>query len=326
LTGSERICLIVQPIHPVGNQLLRAANFAPRRASKPDMETVAREIGEATAAITRSAGLNAAAMDAAPRLRAIGSHGVGVNTIDVEHATKIGIPVFNTPDANRGSVAEHTVALMLAVARRITKADEATRQGNFDFKYRTPLFDLSGKTIGIIGFGGIGRRVAAIAKAAFEMSVLVASRSANPEVLHELGYRLVGLDELLAQSDVVSLHLPLLAQTKHLIGDRELQMMKRSAILINTARGSLIDEKALAVALWNDTIAGAGLDVFQSERMPADHPLLSAPNAVLTPHVAGSSQEALKRTAEQLVERLVAIFDGRPMDVVNLAVWDRRRR
>jgi D-3-phosphoglycerate dehydrogenase len=321
-----RVCLIVQPIHPIGNKLLSAAGFTPRLASKPDILTVAREIGDAVAVFTRSAGLDATAMNAAPRLRAIGSHGVGVNAIAVAHATTLGIPVFNTPDANRVAVAEHTLALMLAVARRMPDADRATRAVDFDFKYRVPMADLSGKVLGIVGFGGIGGRVAAMAKAAFGMRILVASRSADPAKLRSLGYEAASLDDLLTRSDIVSLHLPLTGQSKHLIGERELRLMKKSALLINTARGSLVDETALAQALAQGTIAGAGLDVFESEQMPAAHPLLAAPNAVLTPHVGGSSEDALRRTAEQLVERLVAIFDGTAMDVVNPAVWPQRRR
>jgi D-3-phosphoglycerate dehydrogenase len=321
----ERVCLIVQPIHAVGSELLGAAGFTPRLASKPDMATVAREIGDAVAVFTRSAGLDAAAMDAAPRLRAIGSHGVGVNAIDVAHATALGIPVFNTPDANRVAVAEHTLTLMLATARRIPDADRATRAVDFDFKYRTPLGDLSGKVLGIVGFGGIGSRVAVMAKAGFGMHVLVASRSADPATMRTLGYEPAALDDLLTRSDIVSLHLPLLTQSKHLIGERELRLMKPSALLINTARGGLVDEAALVQALAQGTIAGAGLDVFESEQMPATHPLLSAPKAVLTPHVGGSSQDALRRTAEQLVERLVAIFDRTAMNVVNPSAWQRRR-
>jgi D-3-phosphoglycerate dehydrogenase len=324
--GGERVCLIVQPIHTVADGLLRAAGFTPRLASKSDMATVASEIGNAAAVITRSAGLNREAMDAAPNLRAIGSHGVGVNAIDLAHATKLGIPVFNTPEANRTSVAEHTIALMLTVAKRVTRGDEATRRTDFDFKYRASLLDLSGKVLGIVGFGGIGRRVAAMAKTAFGMEVLVASRSAGSDELSRFGYCSASLDELLARSDVVSLHLPLMAQSKHLIGSRELRLMKPTTILVNTARGSLIDEAALVEALKNGAIAGAGLDVFESEQMPHTHPLLSAPNTVLTPHIAGSTEGALRRTAEQLVERLFAIFHGSSIDVVNGQVWDSRRR
>ena len=235
--------------------------------------------------------------------------------------------MVNTPEANRLSVAEHTIALMLAAAKQIVAADMAARKVDFDFKYNAPLSDISRKVLGVVGFGGIGRRVAAMAKAGFNMDVLVASKSAKPEELREFGYRQAeSLDALLSQADIVSLHLPLLAQSEHMIGARELRLMKRSAILINTARGNLIDEVALADALSAGTIAAAGLDVFESERMRADHPLLKARNAVLTPHIAGSSEEALKRTATQLVERIVAVLGGTPMDVVNPAVWDSRRR
>jgi D-3-phosphoglycerate dehydrogenase len=323
----QRVCLIVQPIHPEGERLLRAAGLVPRLASAADMATVAREIGDATAVITRSAGLDAAAMDAARELRVIGSHGVGVNAVAVEHATALGIPVVNTPEANRVSVAEHTIALMLAAAKNLVAADRAGRRGNFDFKYGARLSELSGKTLGIVGFGGIGRKVAAMAKAGFGMDVVVLSGSADPAVLTELGYRSApDLDSLLRVSDFVSLHRPLMPGATFLIGERELALMKPGAILINTARGALIDESALVAALKDDRIAGAALDVFQSEQMKADHPLLNAPNAILTPHVAGSTEEALKRTAEQVVERIVSALAGTPLDVVNPEVWNRRRR
>jgi D-isomer specific 2-hydroxyacid dehydrogenase, catalytic domain len=142
-------CLIVQPIHPVGEELLRAAGLTPRVASRADMATVAPQACEAISIITRSAGLSAQAMDAAPSLRVIGSHGVGVNAIAVEHATALGFPVVNTPDANRASVADHTIALMLAAAKRIVGADAATRRVDFDFKYRNALSDISGKVLGV---------------------------------------------------------------------------------------------------------------------------------------------------------------------------------
>jgi D-3-phosphoglycerate dehydrogenase len=264
-------------------------------------------------------------MRAAPRLRVIGSHGVGFNAIDVGCATELGIPIVNTPSANLEAVAEYTLGLMFAVSRRITEADKATRTGDFDFKYRASLSDLSGKTLGVVGFGGIGGQVAAMAKAALGMTILVATSAASPAVLRNLGYEHVGLDELLSRSDVVSLHRPLLPGAGALIGGRELGLMRPSAFLINTARGGLVDETALAHALERGAIAGAGLDVFSEEPMSASHPLMSAPNAILSPHIAGSSEEALKRTAEQIVAGLVAVLDGDPQNVVNRAVWGRRR-
>jgi D-3-phosphoglycerate dehydrogenase len=291
------------------------------------MANVIREIADVTAVITRSAGLTATAMDAAPLLRVIGSHGIGVDAIAVDHATALGIPVVNTPEANRDSVAEHTIALMVGVAKRIIGADAAVRNGNFDFKYQNPTSDISGKVLGIIGFGGIGRRVAKIAKNGFGMDVLILSNSTAHAEVQELGYRAANsLDALLSEADLVSLHRTSTPASHRFIGARELALMKPTAFLINTARGALIDEIALATALKKSTIAGAGLDVFESEHMASNHPLLPLPNVVLSPHSAGSSIEALKRTAEQLVTRIIAVLNGTPMDVVNLSVWERRRR
>jgi D-3-phosphoglycerate dehydrogenase len=323
----EPACLIVQPIHPIGLEQLRAAGLTPRPATRADMATVAREIADVTAVITRSAGLNAAAMDCAPSLRVIGSHGVGVDAIAVDHATALGIPVVNTPEANRASVAEHTVALILGVAKRLIAADAATRRVDFGFKYHNSLSDISGKTLGVVGFGGIGRHLAAMMKSAFSMDILVASDSAQAVELKALGYRLApSLDALLAEADIVTLHRTLRSASRALIGARELRLMKPAAFLINTARGGLVDERALSGALGRGEIAGAGIDVFENENMSKDNPLLQLPNVLLSPHVAGSTNEALERAALQLVERIVAVLAGTPQDVVNPDVWARRRR
>jgi D-3-phosphoglycerate dehydrogenase len=320
------ICLIVQPIHPVGLARLEAVGLTPKIATQADMETVAREIGNATAVITRSAGLSAGALDSAPTLRVVGSHGIGFDAIAVSHATALGIPVVNTPEANRGSVAEHTVALTLGVAKRLTSADAAARRVDFGFKYHSRLSDLSGKTLGLVGFGGIGRRVAAMMRSAFAMNVLVASNTQAHEA-RSLGYRIApSLDALLAEADVVTLHRALRPGSRGLIGARELAMMKPTAILINTARGGLVDEMALADALDRSRIAGAGLDVFQDEGMSAEHCLLRLPNVLLSPHIAGSTDEALERTAIHVVERVSAVLAGAPKDLVNPEVWAHRRR
>ena len=321
------VCLIVQPIHPAGIERLQSAGVTPRHAARADMATIVHEIGDVTAVITRSAGLSATVMEAAPRLRVIGSHGIGVDAIAVDRATALGIPVVNTPEANRGAVAEHTIALMLGVAKRLVKADAATRAGNFEFKYKNPTTDISGKVLGIVGFGGIGRRVAKMARHGFAMNVLILSDTTSPAEIEALGYRAAeSLDALLTEADVVSLHRISRPNSRRLIGERELALMKSTAVLINTARGALVDEAALAAALKDFKIAGAGLDVFESEHMPAHQALLSLPNVVLSPHCAGSPNEALERTAEQLVDRVIAVLQGIPMDVVNSEVWERRRR
>ncbi|MEM8665572.1 MAG: NAD(P)-dependent oxidoreductase, partial [Pseudomonadota bacterium] len=245
-----RTCLIVQPIHESGVKKLEAANIRPKWATAQEMAVVAAEIADADAVITRDAGLDRCAIDAAPRLGVIANHGVGTNKIDVARASARGIPVVNTPTANAQSVAEHAVGLMLALARRTKDADVAARTGDWRFKYSGGMSEVSGKTLGLVGFGSIARRVAAIAIAGFQMRVVVFSPRANDEVIHAAGVeRLADLDALLAVSDFVSLHRPSRADTLNTIGAASLRAMKPTAFLINTARGSLIDEDALATAL-----------------------------------------------------------------------------
>jgi D-3-phosphoglycerate dehydrogenase len=319
---------MVQPIHAAGVQRLQAAGIEPRLATASDMRTVAAEIGDAHAVITRSAGLDHQAIDAAPHLRVIGNHGVGLDPVDVERATELGIAVINTPGANAISVAEHAVALALAVAKRIPAADSAVRAGDAGFKYRVDLHELTGKTVGVVGFGAIGRRTAAMFVAAFSMRLLVHSPGAQPDDVAALGgQRCDDIDDLLRASDVVTLHVPLRPSTRGLLGTREIALLRPGAILVNTSRGAVIDEGALVDALRAGRLAGAGLDVFASEAMPLDHPLLSLDRVVLSPHVAGSTDEALARTAVQVADGVIDVLeDRRPRHLVVPEMWDLRRR
>lgn len=320
------LCLIVQPIHQAGVDRLRAAGIEPRMASGAEMDVVALEIADAEAVITRSAGLSANAMDAAPRLRVVVSHGVGVDSIAIAHATRLGIAVVNTPGANRDAVAEHTFALMLGLAKRLTDADAATRVDDFAFKFRADLSDISGKRLGLIGFGGIARRVAEIARAGFRMDVSVLSATADPGEILAAGCRPAdSLYALLAESDIVSLHRTLRPESRGMIGRRELATMKPTALLVNTARGALIDEAALAAALTDGVIAGAGLDVFEHESLPPGHPLIGCPNTLLTPHSAGSSEDTLRHTAERAADRVIGFLAGEAADLINTDVWPQRR-
>jgi D-3-phosphoglycerate dehydrogenase len=320
-------CLIVQPIHQAGIDALESAGITARRASAQDMETIAREIGNADAVITRDAGLNAAAMDAAPKLKLISNHGIGTNKIDVAHAHSLDIPISFTPTANALSVAEHALMLMLACAKRTVEADAAARRGDFRFKFSGGMIELSGKTLGIAGLGTIGRHLARIARTGFGMRVLVWSPSADAALIAEVGERAGSLDELLAQSDVVSLHRPARPDTIHMMNAETLAQMRQGAILINTARGALIDEAALAAALKAGQLRAAGLDVFDPEPIdPATSPLVGLPNVVLAPHVAGSTEDALKTTALACSEHVIAALGGRrPSDLVDATIWDRRR-
>lgn len=319
--------LIIQPIHEAGHAILAGAGLRPRMASAPDMATVAAEIDDAVGAITRNAGLNAAAMDAAPQLKVLGNHGVGVDPIDLEHAGRIGLPVVFTPYGNVQSVAEHAVSLMLAVAKSTARADGAVRTGDFGFKYRTNLAELHGGILGVVGFGRIGRRTASIASAAFAMKVIVYSPSVPADDIEAAGFaRAETLEALLSVADVVSIHSPARPGGRQLINRERLAMMKPTAILVNTGRGSVIDERALIDHLREKRIMGAGLDVFESESMPPDYPLFDLPNVVLSPHIAGSTEQALRRTAEQVALQVVDVIEGRKPDhLVDPHVWPRRR-
>lgn len=320
-------CLIVQPIDPVGWAVLRAAGIEPVSASSSDDATVAHEIRDAIAVITRSAGLAGASIDAALALRVIGNHGTGLDPVDVPRATAHGVPVVSTPEANVASVAELAVTLALAVAKNVVAADRASRSGDVGFKYGARIQELTGKTLGVVGFGRIGRRTAEAFVRGFGMSLLVHAPSARPEAIELAGGRACSLDELLAESDVVSLHVPLRPSTRGLIGAPELARMQPTAILVNTARGAVVDEKALAAALRSGRLAGAGLDVLETEPVARDHPLLALPNVILTPHIGGSSHEAARRTAESVARQVVDVLqDRRPTHLVNPEVWTRRRR
>jgi len=319
--------LIVQPIHPAGVALLEAAGLAVRHAGDARMATVAAEVGAAVALVTRSAGLSGAAMEAAPRLRVVGNHGVGVDPIDLATARRLGIVVVNTPGSNARAVAELTVALMLATLRRLVEADRATRTGDAGFKYRVPMLELSGRTVGLIGFGAIGRLVGAMLRGAFDVRLLVHTRTPDRDALARLGAEPVPLERLAAESDVVSLHLPGAAGAAPLIDAAFLARMRPDAILINTARASLVDEAALVAALRGGRLAGAGLDLVGGDVPAPAHPLLALDRVVATPHVGGSTEESLERTAVAVATRVVDALQGRrPEGLVDPEVWPARRR
>lgn len=313
-------------MHAVVREVLDHAGIAVRQAEDERPATVLRAITEADAVITRT-GLDAAAMDAAPRLAVIGVHGSGFDGIDVAHASRLGIPVVSTPGANARAVAEHAVALMLALAKGLVAADREVRQGSFAYRYTGRIIELGGRTLGIVGLGAIGRETARLGRA-LGMRVLAYSPSAPDAALAEAGAeRAAGLDALLREADVVSLHCPVREDTRNIIDDRALRQMRPSAFLINTSRGELVDEDALVAALREGRLAGAGLDVFAVEPLPPDHPLPSLPQVVLTPHAAGSSEEAMERVGRMVAEQVAAVLSNeRPPHLVNPQAWPHRRR
>jgi len=271
--------------------------------------------------------VDAELMDAAPRLRVVSNMAVGYNNIDVAAATARGIVVTNTPGILTEATAELAFALILAAARRVVDLDRRTRAG--EWTCWAPLLflsrEVSGKTLGVVGLGRIGRAVARRARA-FGMRVLYHSRSRlEAEEERDLGVEYAEKDELLATADFVSLHVPLSAETRHLIGRRELGLMKPTAYLINTSRGPVVDEAALVEALKARRIEGAGLDVYENEPMLAPG-LAALDNAVLLPHVGSATVETRTKMARMAAENLLSALRGeRPAHVVNPEVWPRRR-
>jgi len=260
-------------------------------------------------------------INSAPNLKIIANYGVGFNNIDIDAATARGIPVTNTPGVLTDSTADLTFALILAIGRRLVEGDKITRAG--EFKFWAPLHfigqDISGKSLGIIGLGRIGRAVAKRASA-FDMQVLYHSRQQlDPARERTLQVEYAGLEYLLKTADFVSLHVPLTMQTTHLIGKKELRLMKPSAYLINTSRGPVVDEKALLNALENREISGAGLDVYENE--PELTPgLAELDNVILLPHVGSATIETRTKMALMAAENLLAgLKDETPPNCLNCA-------
>jgi len=268
--------------------------------------------------------IDAEIMDKAPKLRIISNYAVGYDNIDVKSATQRGIMVTNTPGVLTETTADLAFALILATARRIVEADKFTRSGKWK-SWGPMLFlgrDVYGATLGIIGLGRIGQAVARRAKG-FNMKVIYYSRKRKEDVERELGVEYRELRSLLREADIVSIHTPLTEETYHLIGEKELSLMKPTAILINTARGAVVDQKALYKALKERRIFGAGLDVYEKEPIDADDPLMELDNVVLLPHIGSASVETRGRMARMAAENLLAGLRGeKPPNLVNPEVLE----
>ncbi len=265
------------------------------------------------------------------KLRIVAQYAVGYDNIDTECATKLGIYVTNTPGVLTDATADLTWALIMAITRRIVEADKFVRTGEW---YRTgtgwhPMmllgFEITGKTLGVIGMGRIGRAVAERAKG-FRMKIIYYDKYRLPQEIEEkLGAKYVSLEELLKQADIVTIHTPLTPETYHMIGEEQLKLMKKTAYLINTSRGKVIDTDALVKALKEKWIAGAALDVFEEEPLPEGHPLTELDNVVLTPHIGSATWETRTRMADIVGENLIAFAKGEvPPTLVNKDVLNVR--
>jgi len=263
-------------------------------------------------------------LSSAPRLRIVSQYAVGFDNVDVDCATRLGVYVTNTPGVLTEATAELTWALILAVARRIVEADVFVRRGGW-YETKTAWHpkmmlgtELKGKVLGIVGLGRIGKRVAEIGVKGFGMKVIYYDVYRDRRFEEELGVTYKSLEEVLREADIVSLHVPLTKDTYHMINEERLRLMKRTAILVNTSRGAVVDTGALVKALREGWIAGAGLDVFEGEPIPPNHPLTAFKNVVLVPHIGSATYEGRHRMAEVVLENLVAFYEGRvPPNLVN---------
>ena len=308
--------IVTEPIHAAGIELLEESGVKvislPPGADEASLQELAPE---ADALITRGGiKVTRETMASSPRLRAVGVHGIGCDHVDLEAARELGKVVFNTPAALTETVAEMTLALMLALTRRVVSADKAVRAGEWSRKYGDLRgMEIMGKTVGIVGLGRIGSAVARRLKR-FSVELIYHDMIGNPGLEAEIGIERVGLDDLLRSSDIITLHLPYTPGTHHLISCREIGMMRDGARVVNTARGRIIDQEALVEALRLGKVAGAALDVFEEEPLDPGSPLASMDNVILTPHLGASSNEAMERMAVQVAEGALKVLRGMAPD------------
>jgi len=296
--------LVCDPIHEEGIEKLRQAGFEVDVNPTIVPETLRKVVSNYDALIVRSrTKVTEEIIEGGRRLRVIGRAGVGLDNIDVETAKKRGIVILNTQRAAANAAAELTIGLIISLARSIPHADHLMKGGKW-IKKQLMGWELRDKTLGIIGLGNVGGRVARIAKA-LGMKILITKRTLPAtDLLKELEAEFVLLKELLQRSDVVTIHVPLTEETKHMIGAQEIRLMRKGAFLINTARGAIVDEKALLDALKSGKLGGAALDVYETEP-PKDRSLINLPNVTCTPHIGAQTERAQRTVAGSTAEKII---------------------
>lgn len=310
---SKWTVLITEPINEAGVRFLEERSVKvlslPTGANE---EALMRVAPEADALITRgNIRVTRDIMKASPRLRAVSVHGIGCDHVDLTAARELGKVVLNTPDALTITVAEMTIALMLSMTRRIAAADKAMRTGGWERKYSDLIgVELMGKTVGLVGMGRIGAATARRLKA-FDVKLIYWNRTRHVDLEDEIGLEWAELPDLIARSDIVSLHVPGTPETRHLIGAAQIAAMKRGAMIVNMARGAVIDEAALIEALRSGHISAAALDVYEHEPIKPDNPLLTMDNVTITPHLGACALEAMQRMATQVAEGVLDVLEGR---------------
>jgi D-3-phosphoglycerate dehydrogenase len=324
---SRHTVVVADPIHAAGLKRLRE-NYDVALLPEMSPADVGKAIAAAEAIIVRVYKVDSVLLNNARKLKLVAKHGSGVDNIDIPAATERGILVANTPGgANSTSVAEGAVTLMLSVLRRVREMDACVRQDRFNERWKLSLHELWGKTVGLVGFGQIAKVTARICGAGFDNKVLAYDPFVEAATMQQAGVTKVdSLTELARQVDVLSVHAPLSKATQHLVNSKVLAAMQPHAIVVNTSRGGLIDEAALIAALQAGRIAGAGLDVFEQEPPAADNALKKFDNVVMSPHVAGVTEDSLRGMAMNVADVVDNVFAGRqPATLLNAQIWERRK-
>lgn len=312
--------LLSEKIHAAGMQILENTGEI-IVAADPSEDTIVKLIGDCDAFVVRTSKVTSKMIEAGKKLKVIGRHGIGVDLIDLDTAAKRGVIVVNTPEANVISVAEHAVASMLTLTKRFQEADHALRAGVFDQLGSLPglvtklgytTLELYGKTLGLIGTGKIARKVANICMQGFGMKVYGYDAYMSPEAIKSAGIEpCADVEGVVSKADFISVHVPLTPGTRGMIDEKMLSKMKPTAILINTARGGIVNEKDLCAALKSKTIAAAAIDVFEQEPPKKDHPFFQLDNILVTPHAAAMSDGALYRMAVDVAQGVADVLEGR---------------
>lgn len=304
--------LITEPVNNKGPEFLREQGYALVIGTGADEETLIKECCDCDGALTRNGKFSQRVFDACPKLKVVSMHGVGVDGIDVDAASKRGIQICNAAESNQCSVAEYAVGLILMLAKHSVAYNNGLKSGDMSVR---KLYgnDVGGKTLGIIGMGNIGTQVARMAANGLGMKVIGYSRRIDKKQRTDFGYLTPDMDEVVSSADFLSLHLPGTDKTRHTIDARRLSLMKETAFLINTGRGEVIDEAALIKALEQKKLQGAALDVFEGNLPKADNPLLFMDNVIVTPHTAAFTTEALERMSYQAALGIVEVLEKRPV-------------
>lgn len=311
-TNNRHRILITEAINSKGIHLLKSVGYEVVMGSGIEEETLIREAQGCDGILTRNGRFTEHVLESCPDLKVISMHGVGVDCIDVDCATRLNIQITNAANSNQGSVAEYTIGLILNLAKKIPLYNKGLHEGNWGIRSNCGM-DVAGKTLGIIGMGHIGKQVAKKAFYGLDMKVIAYKRNIVGRTEHDGIIYTNNMDEVIRSADFLTLHVPYDASTFHMIGDRELHLMKKSAYLINTSRGEVIDEKALIRLLANNEIAGAALDVFEGGTPDMANPLLHMDNVIVSPHTAAFTVQALERMSYQAAQGIVETLEGAPI-------------